>query len=112
MKSSRKSAVLLESIVTGFKVGGGGICIVNHSVTTSVARTGVVLKSAAAITTDTTLRRSQLENASIQPSCSRCLRIIFASELHGSTIIRGDPPLPPGQIRSTDDWRWFLDPCW
>jgi hypothetical protein len=62
MKSNKKSAVLLGSTVTGFNVGGGGIWIVDHSATTSVACAGMAPQLDAAITTDAAFKRNHLEN--------------------------------------------------
>jgi hypothetical protein len=51
--------VLLESTVTGFNAGGGGISIVDHSVTTSVARAGSTPQVDAAIATNAAATRSR-----------------------------------------------------
>src|SRR5215813_10071052 len=70
MKSSRKSAVLLGSTLAGFNVGGGGISIVDHSLTTSAARAGIAPWIDAAIITDAALECSHPIVAGMRPSCS------------------------------------------
>src|SRR5262245_50236566 len=70
MKSSRNSAVVLGSTVTGFSSGGGGIWTVDHSLTTSVACAGIAPQANAAITTDAALERNHPIIASMRPSCS------------------------------------------